>query len=380
MEFLFFLSSSLVVYSYVIYPAFLVLWDQITESRILFKTDESSPPVTIVVAAYNEDKVIRSRIENLISLDYPKDKLQIIIASDGSSDQTANIAKEYEKDGIILFDYKDRRGKVNVLNETVPKSKYDIVVFSDANTMFKRDALRKLVAYFADERVGCVVGGLQFVNAKDSSTGELEGVYWRYETMLKKLEGARGSLLGANGAIFGLRKNLFTALPADTIVEDFVLPMKILEGRHYVVYAPEAIAIEEAAQKIIQEKQRRIRIGAGDFQALFRLLPLLNPARGFPALAFWSHKALRWFGPFFMIAAFISNLLLIQKPFFKFTFILQYLFYVFAFIGQLLSKTGRNYKIFSLCYYFVSMNIALFLGFIRYMSGTQSVKWKRTER
>jgi biofilm PGA synthesis N-glycosyltransferase PgaC len=380
MEFLFFLSSGLIIYSYVIYPAFLLLWDQVTETRLQLKTDETVRPVSIIVAAYNEDKVIKSRIENLLSLDYPKDKLEIIIASDGSSDQTAAITKEYEKDGITLFDYKERRGKVNVLNETVQKAKYNIVVFSDANTMFKRDALRKLVTYFADERVGCVVGGLQFVNAKGSSTGELEGVYWRYETVLKKLEGARGSLLGANGAIFGLRKHLFTFLPADTIVEDFVVPMKILENEHYVVYAPEAVAIEEAAHKIIQEKQRRIRIGAGDFQALFRLWPLLNPARGFPALAFWSHKVLRWLGPFFMIIAFLTNLLLIKKPFFKLVFVLQYLFYIFAFLGQVFSRTGKNFKLFSLCYYFVSMNIALFQGFIRYVSGTQSVKWKRTER
>ncbi len=337
--------------------------------------------MSIIIAAYNEEKVIEGRIDNCLALDYPKDKLEIIIASDGSSDQTPTIVSRYASEGVTCFDYKERRGKVNVLNETVPKAKHNLVVFSDANTMFKRDALKKLIRHFADDRIGCVVGGLQFINAKGSSTAELEGVYWRYETLLKKLEGKRGSLLGANGAIFGIRKELFIALEPDTIVEDFVLPMKILERGFHVVYAPEASAIEEAAHKIIQEKQRRIRIGAGDFQALFRLLPMLNPLRGFPALAFWSHKALRWFAPIFMVIAFISNLLIFnQGEFFKLTFIFQYVFYILAFIGQLLSRTPRNFKIFSLCYYFVSMNVALLLGLIRYLTGTQSVKWKRTER
>ena len=377
---LFIISSFLIIYSYVLYPILLLIWDKLSNAKNCYKTSEDLPGVSILIAAYNEEKFIKSRIENCFALDYPKDKLEIIIASDGSSDQTATIALDYTNKGISLFDYKERRGKVNVLNETLPQTKYSIVVFSDANTHFKPDAIKNLVRHFGDEKIGCVVGRLQFVNAEGSSTADLEGIYWRYETMLKKLEGKRGCLLGANGGIFAIRKNLFIKLPPDTIVEDFVMPMKILEGGHAVIYEPNAHAIEEAAHKIIQEKQRRIRIGAGDFQALFRLLPMLNPFKGFPAIAFWSHKVLRWFTPFFMAISLITNLFLINHPKFLLIFLTQCLFYISALLGQYLSHVGKHNKIFNLCYYFVSMNLALFLGFIRYMSGTQSVKWKRTDR
>lgn len=376
---IFWTSSFCVVYTYVLYPLGLYIHDR-TVTPKKFKKSDDLPGLTLIIAAYNEEKVIKSRIENCLALDYPRELLEIIIASDGCDDKTNEIVGKYKDRGITLFDYKERRGKVNVLNETVPKAKNNIVVFSDANTMFARDALKKLVKHFGDERVGCVCGGLHFVNADGSKTGELEGFYWRYETRLKIMEGRRGSLLGANGAIFAVRKELFVACPADTIVEDFVMPMRILQRGHMVLYDPTASAIEEAAHKIIHEKQRRIRIGAGDFQALFRLLPMLNPLKGFPALAFFSHKVLRWFAPFFLVFSFISNLFLINHPFYSVLFVLQSTFYMSAFIGQMLSWSGINMRFFNLCYYFVSMNLALFLGFLRYVSGRQKVAWQRTER
>ncbi|MCH8312986.1 MAG: glycosyltransferase family 2 protein, partial [Nitrospinae bacterium] len=262
----------------------------------------------------------------------------------------------------------------------VDADKNEIIAFSDANTIFEKDGLKKLVRNFGDERVGCVCGLLKFISVKGSTSGELEGAYWRYETMLKKIEGARGSLLGANGAIFALRKNLFFKCPEDTIVEDFVVPMKILEKGYKVIYEPEAIAVEDAAKHIIQEKQRRIRIGAGDFQALAMFTGMLNPKKGFVALSFWSHKVLRWFVWSFMAAAFISNALLLNEPFYVVTFIAQVTFYMCAITGQMLSWVGIPIKFFNLCYYFVSMNLALFLGFINFISGRHTVKWDRTER
>jgi len=324
--------------------------------------------------------VIKGRIENCLALDYPRDHLEIIIASDGSMDQTNAIVKQYEEQGVQLIDYPQRRGKVNVLNDTIERARHNIIVLSDANTMFKRDALRKLVRYFSDDSVGSICGGLSFVNAEGSKIGELEEVYWRFETFLKIMEGRRGALLGGNGAIYAIRKDLFEKCPEDTIVEDFFIPMKILEKGYKVIYVPEACAIEEASKKIVQEKHRRIRIGAGDFQALFRLLPLLNPFKGFVSLAFWSHKVLRWFAPFFLLLLFVTNLMLIENQIYFLLFILQSAFYISAIIGQVLSWSGINIKIFSLCYYFVSMNLALFLGFVKYITGGQSVAWKRTER
>ena len=378
-ENIFWFASFIVIYSYVIYPMILITADQLFPSK-LFLRSEDQPNVSIVIAAYNEEKVIERRIQNCLALDYPRDKLEVIIASDGSSDKTDEIVEQFKDQGVKLLGHENRRGKVNVLNEVVPQAKNDIVIFSDANTMFARDSVKKIVQYFADSRIGCVCGCLQFVNADGSKTGELEGIYWRYETMLKKLEGKRGALLGANGAIFAIRKNLFHECPADTIIEDFVLPMKILESGFKVVYDVEAMALEEAAHKIIHEKERRIRIGAGDFQALSRLWRMLDPRRGFPALAFLSHKVLRWFAPFFLVFAFASNIFLVSQPLYLFIFFLQCLFYSFAFVGQVLSWSGVNTRIFGIAYYFVSMNLALFLGLIRFLTNTQKVAWRRTER
>jgi len=378
MKLLLIICLSAIFYSYILYPILLKIFVRI---RPQGAQDETYLPfVSIIIAAYNEDKVIEKKVQNCLSLDYPKDSLEIIVASDGSTDRTNDIVRQYAQAGIQLIAYPQRRGKVNVLNSTVPGAKGDIIVFTDANAVFQKDAISKLIRPFSNEKIGCVCGLLKFLSAEGSSSGELEGVYWRYETFLKKREGAMGSLLGANGAIYAIRKELFFACPPDTIVEDFVIPMKILEKGFQVVYDHEAIAYEEAAKHIIQEKGRRIRIGAGDYQALFMLWHMLNPLRGFPALAFWSHKVLRWFAPFFMTGAFMANLFLLSQPLFLGLFIIQCLFYLCAFLGQMLSWIGVSVKILNLCYYFVSMNLALFLGFIRFVTRTQSVAWERTER
>jgi len=379
MSVLFWISVSVVVYSYLLYPL-LLLALEILQKQKHFKKEGITPGVSIVIAAYNEEKVIKQRIENCLSLDYPKELLEIIIASDGSDDQTGSIVRQYSSRNVILKDYKERRGKVNVLNETVPQAKHPIIIFSDANASFHPDAVRNIVRHFADEHIGAVCGRLYFVNSQDGETGELEGVYWRYETLLKKLEGKRGSLMGANGAIYAIRKELFEACPSDTIIEDFFIPMKILQRGFAVIYDPRAEAVEETAQKIVHEKERRIRIGAGDYQALFRLLPMLNPLRGFSALAFWSHKVLRWLSPFFLITALVSNLFLLDEKVYFILFILQGGFYLSALFGQALAWSGMSIKVFNLCYYFVSMNLALLLGFFRFLLGTQKAAWHRTQR
>jgi cellulose synthase/poly-beta-1,6-N-acetylglucosamine synthase-like glycosyltransferase len=381
-KYVFWISIFLIVYSYALYPLILILMGKFCKrgggQGAAFSQEQ--PGVSLVIAAFNEEKVIRGKIENCLALAYPRDRLEIIVGSDGSRDRTNTIVREYASQSVVLLDHGVRRGKVNVLNDVIPRAKHDVIVFSDANTLFASDAIRRLVRHFSDPRVGCVCGELTFVNAEGSKSGELEGVYWRYETFLKKIEGSFGSLLGANGAIYAIRKNLFSPCPSDTIVEDLMIPMRILEKGYRVIYDPEARAIEEAAKHIVQEKERRIRIGAGDFQALFRLLAMLNPLRGFSALAFWSHKVLRWFGPFFMMTAFIMNLFLIPQPMYFILFIGQFLFYTLAWAGKMLSRSGKSLKLLRLCYYFVSMNLALFWGFIRFASGTQRVAWERMER
>lgn len=376
---LFWISAALILYAYIVYPAILLLLQRSSGCKKPSATSYR-PDVTLIISAYNEEKIIEGKIINSLGLEYPPGQLEIIIASDGSDDRTVEIAQKYINQGITLFDYPQRRGKVNVLNATVPKAQNAIIVLSDANTLFASDAIEKLVHHFADPKVGCVCGALQFVSAEGSHTGDLEGLYWKFETFLKKIEGARGALLGANGGIYALRKELFYSCPPETIVEDFVIPMKILGTGYKVLYEPQAVAVEETTKLISQEKQRRIRIGAGDFQALFLLSSMLNPVKGFPAFAFWSHKVIRWFIPFLLIGAFVSNLFLWHWPFYRLTFLLQGLFYLGALIGQILSQFQRKIKILSVCHYFVVMNVGLLLGFFRFLWGQQRVTWERTER
>ena len=383
MKILFWIVSLLVVYTYLLYPGLLFVLVAIRRPfqprRMPTTTYEVLPGVSIVVSAYNEESVIEEKIKNCLELDYPRESLEIIIASDGSDDRTNEIVKRFSDKGVILADYKERRGKAEVLNRTIPAAKNEIIVLSDANTFFRKDAIKMLVRNFGDDRVGCVCGEMRFKNSRENKMGELEGFYWKYEVFLKRLEGSIGSLLGANGGIYAIRKKLFEKIPSNTIIDDFVIPMKILEKGYSVVYEPEAIAYEETAKGIIQEMARRVRIGAGDFQSLILTKSMLNPLRGFSAFSFWSHKVLRWFAPFLLIGALFFNAFLAGEKFYLIIFISQVSFYTAALIGRISPKAGRI-KVFGVCYYFVSMNIALLVGFFKFLTGTQKVTWERTER
>jgi cellulose synthase/poly-beta-1,6-N-acetylglucosamine synthase-like glycosyltransferase len=399
-EILFWMSGGLILYGYVFYPILLLILNRIHGDRPKTPAHEAKggagvdhrpetlPSVSVLIAAYNEEGVIEKRIGNLLELDYPKNKIEIVIASDGSTDGTDDIIKKYSGRGVKLFRVEGRVGKVNVINKAVPDLTGEIIVLSDANTFYMKDAVSKLVRNFEDKSIGCVCGELNFYGENEGEVVSLEGAYWRYEQFLKRNEGSRGSLLGANGGIYAIRKELFVELPPNTIVEDFVLPMKILEKGYKVIYEPEAIAYEETSKKIIQEMERRIRIGAGDFQALMLTWKLLNPMRGFTALAYFSHKVIRWFAPFLLMSVFATNLMLAGlrvsgfagNEYYLFMLLLQVMFYLTALVGRIFSQTGVRLKFFGLPYYFVSMNIALFLGFIRFCANSQNVAWQRTER
>ena len=377
-EIIFWLSTIVIVYCYFGYPLILMPLRAFLSDPL--KKGKATPSVSLLISAYDEEEFIEAKLKNCLELDYPKGKLEIIVGSDGSTDETENIIKKYNAQGVKLCRFGQRNGKIGVLNNIIPQAKGEVVLFSDANTIFRRDAIRKLVRNFSDPRVGCVCGELIFKNAKENEVGNLEGFYWRYEQFLKRIEGARGALLGANGGIYAIRKALFKPLPSDVIVEDFVIPMKILEKGYKVIYEPEAVAYEETSKKIIQELERRIRIGAGDFQALLLTWRILNPFRGFAAFAYFSHKVIRWLVPFLLITVFLANMALCGRGFYLSIFIMQCAFYGIAIAGRLLSRLDMRLKMFRLPYYFVSMNLALLFGFIRFCTNSQSVTWRRTER
>lgn len=369
-----------VVYAYFLYP--LVIWGL---ARVFGRQRQPRgggaelPGVSLLIAAYNEAAVIEERIQNALALDYPPDKLEIVIASDGSSDATGDIVRRYADRGVRLLDFRQRRGKSAVLNSAVPEARGEIVVFSDANTMFDRDALRKLVPWFRDPNVGVVCGRLVLVDPHTGSN--CDGLYWKYETILKKCEGRLGALLGTNGAIYALRKELFSPIPPTTIVDDFVIPLQAkLHTGCEIVYECGAVAREETAPDVGCEFRRRTRIGAGGFQAIGLLWRLLDPRRGWVAFTFLSHKVLRWVCPFLLIGALVGNLLLYDVPFYRGLLSAQLGFYLLSFVMALLPTRLGALKPLRLTTMFTSMNAALFFGFCRWLGGSQKSAWQRTPR
>lgn len=379
-EVVFWICAALVVYPYVIYPLVLAALRRLrtTEAPPLLSNSDL-PQVSVLVAAHNEEAVIRSRIENLLALDYPREKLELVIASDASRDATTTIVREYEAQGVTLFEFTTRTGKASVLNASIPRLQGGIAVLSDANTMMDAQAVRNLVRWFRDPRVGVVCGKLVLT---DPATGRnVDGLYWRYETWLKRYEGQIGGLLGANGGIYALRRSLFAGIPGDTIVDDFVLPLLTrLRTGCRIIYDETAIAYEETPPEMDAEFRRRARIGAGGFQSIALLWPLLNPARGTIAFTFFSHKVLRWLCPFFLLGAAAANLLLMNVGIYGATLLAFAALCGLALIGHYLSGTSPVAKVTRLTTMFATMNAALLVGFFRWAKGTQRAAWERTAR
>jgi len=379
--FVFWLSAALVVYTYLVYPAILWLLTRRNEGprppREL--EDSALPTISVLIVAHNEEHIIRERIENLLSLDYPSEKLELAVASDGSRDRTEVIVEEYANRSVRLFAYEKNAGKAAALDSTVPKLGGDIAVLSDANTMMDGRALRHLARWFTDPQVGVVCGKLVLT---DPATGlNVDSMYWRYETFLKRCEGKLGALLGANGAIYAIRRSLFPGIHASTIVDDFVIPLmaRIRSGCR-IIYDEEAIAFEETPPDLGMEFRRRARIGAGDFQSLALVGPLMNPRNGWVSFTFISHKLLRWLCPFFLIAIALSNILLLDRAFYRFALLAQVGLYGVAFLGRFLSHRSAAGRVMRLATMFTTMNAALLVGFFRWATARQQGAWERTAR
>lgn len=385
-EISFWTSVSLVFFSYVGYP--LIAWgishwqrryrsNQSPEQNVLDKA-YPLPSVSIVIAAYREESVILERLNNLAKLDYPSDKLEILIGCDGNLDLTGELVSSYDDERIRLVQFEERRGKSSVLNDCVPQAKGEIIVFSDANTQMDPQCIKQLVKHFQDETIGCVCG--QLILEDTETCQNVDGLYWRYENFLKDCESQLGAVLGVNGALYALRKNLYTPIPSHIINDDFMIGMQVHLAGHRLVYEPAALAVEESAPSVQAEFQRRTRIGTGAFQSLSYLKGLLNPKHGYVAFAFWSHKVLRWFCPVFMFIALLTNLFLFAHPLYQATLIAQEAFYLMALIGIHFVNGNRLLKLFRVPGMFVQMNYALVIGLFRCLFSRQNGTWERTER
>jgi cellulose synthase/poly-beta-1,6-N-acetylglucosamine synthase-like glycosyltransferase len=331
------------------------------------------PRVTIVLAAHDEASCIREKIEGCLALDYPPERLDVVVGCDGCTDGTAAIAREAGRGRVRVVELSPRQGKASVLARLVPAASGDVVVLTDANVGFHPGAVRALARRFRDPSVGAVVGRLR-LRTRD---GAGEGTYWAYETFLKYLEGKLGCVLGANGGIYAIRRILFPPLPPDTITDDFVIPLRIAVRGWKVPFEPSANAYEDAPDDPRVEFGRRARIGAGNWQALARLPDLLDPRAGFVSFAFVSHKLLRWLTPFLLVLAFVANVAVAAAPGawgWRAFLLVQASCYLLAAAGEEAGPAGRATR------HFVTMNAALAVGLWRFLRGTQRAAWQRTAR
>lgn len=354
--------------------------DLIMKSGADNENETGMPFVSIVIPAYNEEKVILDKIENCLWLSYRADKLEIIVASDGSTDKTNEIVKSYQDQGVRLIAYRERSGKTGLVNKTIPQAKGEIIILSDASSLLSIDSVQILVRHFFNPKVGCVSGTYKLINANDTSRSAGEGVYWKYEALLKENESRLSSILGAHGAIYTFRKELFVPIPPHAINDDYIVPMTIVEQGYKVVYESDAVGIEIAETDLSHEFKRRVRIMAGNFQQIFLLKNLLNPFKGAIAFQFFSHKVMRLISPFLQVLVFLLNIVLLPVHiFYQILFAVQIAFYIASLLGWYCERINKKIKLLYIPFYFNFGNITAFWGVFRFLTGKQSVKWEKVD-
>lgn len=381
MKTLFLICVGLLAYTYVGYFLLLLLLRPLAKwSRKPVRSDDAyQPMVSVVCSLHNEEAHIEQLIAAFANSDYPQDRLEVLLGDDCSTDRTREIiqAAQEQHPNITLVPFDTNAGKTAVVNQLVPTTQGDVVAFCDANTFYEADGLRKMVQHFADERVGTVCGRLVLKSKTGVNTDDQ---YWQYESTIKQIEGNFGVVLGANGGIYMLRKELFVPLEPSVIqIDDFIWPVKAQEQGYIGVYEPEAIANEEAAPFVEAEFRRKVRIGTGDYRALRDLWRVLLPSQGMLSFCYWSHKVIRWLAPFILIALLIVNGQLFSELLYRQLFGLQLLFYATAYAGRFVSKQPHLWaKVLRLPYYFAGSNAALLVGFYRCITGRQSATWTST--
>jgi len=359
----FLISTFLVGYIFFGYPLLVALAARVFARPI--KKGSVEPTISLIISAYNEEEVIKEKLDNTFSLKYPHNKLEVIVCSDGSTDRTDEIVRAYG--GVILHRVEGRKGKPECQNQGAAIATGEVLVFSDANSMYDTHALTNLLQNFNDKKVGVVCGELRYKKNDKSD----EGLYWKLEKSLKESESAIDSCLGANGAIYAVRRHLFRPLPPEAC-SDFIEPFAAYEAGYRVVYEPTAFCTE-VPDDTAKEFRRKQRIVANSLQSLYMIQPFLNPFRyGWYSFTLWSHKILRWYAFAFLILMFIANLFLLDSPVFQVVLLLQVCFYLFAFIG-IFSK----FKLFSIPFYFTVVNVASLLAVIDMVIGRKFVAWEK---
>jgi biofilm PGA synthesis N-glycosyltransferase PgaC len=364
------------LHTYVFYPLSLLVFARKSPPP----PDEPAewPKLSIFIPAYNEEIHIGAKIENCLSLDYPAEKLEILVGSDCSTDRTAEIVKGYADSRVRFFEMERRTGKVGVLNRLAREARGDIFLFTDANAFFDTAAARKLVRHFADPTVGGVSGRHDMIPAEGSKEMRGEDLYRKYEILLKTLESNLGGSCGAFGGLYAVRRSLFVPFPLDVPMDDLVQLLGVVRRRKRVIFEPAARISEETEISILEEFRRRSRFGI--VQTLCKLGHMLHPRFGATAYIFFSHKVLRWLSPFLLLAILIGSLLLQHILFYRIVLWVQLGWYGAAALGGILSRMGFAPPGVTLIYHFTILNFAFLLSFVNWLRGRRDMIWERSER
>ena len=391
LKLIFWLLLFIVFYTYLGYGILLFLIVRIRRMVRVYKPPAQNPgyepEVTLFIAAYNETDYVEDKIRNSRELDYPPEKLHIMWVTDGSDDGTPDKLKKIE--GVEVYHQPERNGKIGAMNRGMKLVKTPVVVFCDANTMLGKESIRRIVSLFSNPSVGCVSGEKRILSKeKDAAAGSGEGLYWKYESALKKWDAELYSVVGAAGELFAIRTELYREVERDTLLDDFIISLRVAQEGYTIQYDPEAFAIETASANVKEELKRKIRISAGGIQSVIRLKSLLNIFKyGTLSFQYISHRVLRWtLTPLCLLLLIPAGLALamdegiIRFGFYSALFWLQILFYLSALMGWYLENKLIRVKLLFVPYYFFIMNLSVFLGLGRIIKSSQSVNWERAKR
>ena len=387
LKILFWFSFLVLFYSYIGYGILLWLYLKLRpkKNNPLINNALFEPDITLIIATYNEELTIKEKIENSQKLIYPSHKLNIIIVADGSDDTTVDIISQYPE--IQLFYKAEREGKSAAINRIMPFVTTAYVVFSDANTLLNPECIKEIVKHYLNPLVGAVAGEKKVIDRSKHQTtaGAGEGLYWQYESFLKKLDAQFYTVVGAAGELFSIKTDLFEPVDQNILLDDFIISMKICKKGYKVMYEPDAFATEAPSYSLKDEQKRKIRIAAGAFQAIIILKDLLNIFKyGKLSFQYISHRVLRWLiCPVLLPLLFFSNVVIYNETnsiFYFISLLVQSFFYFAAFIAWLASLRNLKLKLLYVSYYFVFMNASMYLGFIRFINNKQSVLWDKAKR
>jgi cellulose synthase/poly-beta-1,6-N-acetylglucosamine synthase-like glycosyltransferase len=372
---LFILSVAFLLYTYAIFPLLMVLWAKVAPRKV--EKRYQSTPVSVVIAMRDEEAVVGDRVRNLLEQDFPEEMVEVILVSDGSTDRTVEIARGIDDPRVKIVELAQSQGKALAINAGMERARNEIVVFADARQTFSENAFAELTAMFQDPSVGAVSGELVLRQRSASDVREGVGLYWRYEKLIRRTESDVDSVVGATGSIYAIRRELFRPLPPNTLLDDFLIPMRIVLQGYRVIFVRSAQAFDWTAQSAGHEFARKVRTLTGNFQALMFEKALLNPRKNRVLFQMVSHKVTRLLAPYFMILALVSNLFL-AHAFFRVTLALQLLFYVALLLRFTPLVSAPFGGIIRVAWTFAVMNAAAVMGLWMFVTGKDKHVWKKT--